>query len=310
MGEVPVSIMYAPSHRARRVVIAILAFALAIGFALLATTAPADAKDEKNYQVTVDPDEVGGGSTHDFTVTFLNPTSNTSTQKAGTFSIDFGGSGFGVNSSATEIEDTLTASGGQDWDVISTSGGEIVVSAASGGERISVSQTVSFVVNATAPISPGLRTLATDGDQEDHGNFRGGNRFTLKGDPATINVVAVPTSCGSECPLGEPGVWNATLQCSVACSYLIQPDETGTFAVFDVFASEKDENGQLFIYILLETAGKGPSPGTAFVEVEGFGTLPVCGTNGPPNCVHIQRVAGNHTQYEVFWTEDPRFKFG
>ena len=44
---------YAPTNRARRILIAVLAFALAIGFASAASIAPADAaRDEKNFTVT------------------------------------------------------------------------------------------------------------------------------------------------------------------------------------------------------------------------------------------------------------------
>ena len=48
-----------------------------------------------------------------------------------------------------------------------------------------------------------------------------------------------------------------------------------------------------------------------FDGVDVFVEMPACGQNGPPNCVHINRLKGNVTEYQLFFTsgEDPRFRF-
>jgi hypothetical protein len=304
--------MYAPTTRARRILIAVLAFAMAAAFAFVASAAPADAaRDEKTYSVTVVPDEANVGEAKSYTVTFTNETSNTVTQRAGAFSIDFGGAGFQsvtVNETATNPQ----SSTGQDWELVSTAGGNVVISATSGGERIPIGESVTVVVTATHN-SPGLKTLDSAGDQEHHGDFNGGSKFDQppKNGKPTINIVSVAIPCPGGCPIVDDD-FTADLECGAQCAYLQNPVSGTTVADITVF-----EDGT--IVFTLETTGKGPPPGSAFVEVDlngdgdfndpGEGPLPPCGTNGPPKCVHINRIHGNHTQYIVFYDGDPRFRF-
>lgn len=478
MGEVPVIGMYAPNERVRRILVAVLAFALAVGFAFVASTAPAGAaKDEKNYTAeftapSAEPTVVGGVTT-DYVVKFTNVVDNTVTQKAGTFSVDFG-FGFTINAKPT------VNAGTHAWEVVSWSNGEVVVSAQSGGERIGVGESVSVSIKATAPSVSQTYTVATAADQEDHGNFRGGNRFTttsvlrvtvvavdaggpysgnegsniaVAGSPGvggaitgvawtasgpasctfansgaastTVNcddngnytltyTVTVGTTSASDtaeltvfnvapsvsitapaggaffdvgssvsltAPFSDPGAadtftctidWGdgeetvvdpATSPCGGSHQYATGDEKTITVTVEDddggsdtetvtiTIATEcnapctlsangkwtgnintcaspcgyftTDPTGKLVaditvltgggLYMVLTTTDKGPPPGNAYVEVDGK-RLPDCGTNGPPTCVHIQRVTGadgkQHTQYEVWWDGDPRFKFG
>lgn len=68
--------------------------------------------------------------------------------------------------------------------------------------------------------------------------------------------------------------------------------------------------------LTLTTTGPGPNPGKASVDIDNDldgefeSTLPKCGKNGSgdTNCVHIKR-AGGHTQYTVFYNDDPGFSF-
>ena len=305
--------IYAPTTRAHRILIALLAFALAVALAIVASVAPADAKDEKTYSVTVVPGSVNAGAQETYTVTFSNLLANTVTQRAGVFRIDFGAAGFAIDSSTGDVDSTLTVTNGRAWEAVSVSGGVVVVSAESGGERIRIGESVSFDVTATAPNSAGLRTLESAADQADHGNFRGGSAFDklANADKPTINVVVVPTPCFGGCMI-EEDTFDADLGCGATCSFLLGAVSGTTVADITVF-----EDGN--IVLVLETTEKGPSPGSASVQVdinndgdfddEGEGPLPPCGVNGPPKCVHINRIHGNHTQYTVFYSGDPRFKF-
>lgn len=68
--------------------------------------------------------------------------------------------------------------------------------------------------------------------------------------------------------------------------------------------------------LILTTTGKGPNPGKASVDIDNDldgtfeSTLARCGKMGAgdANCVQIQR-AGGHTQYTVFYQDDPGFSF-
>jgi hypothetical protein len=305
--------MFAPTTRANRILIAVLAFALAVALAIVASVAPADAKDEKTYSVTVVPPSVNAGAQETYTVTFTNLLENTVTQRAGAFRIDFGGAGFAVDSSATDVDNSLVVTNNRAWEAVSVSGGIVVVSAESGGERIRIGESVTFQVVATAPPTAGLRTLESAADQADHGNFRGGSAFDKLAnvDKPTINVVSVPVECFGGCMIVE-STFTADLECGDTCSYLLGAVSGTTVADITVF-----EDGS--IVLVLETIGKGPAPGSASVQVdinndgdfddEGEGPLAPCGVNGPPKCVHINRINGNHTQYTVFYSGDPRFVF-
>ena len=201
----------------RRVRIALLAFALVVGMVLVGHSAPANASDDKDYSATVTATSVAGSATDTFTVTFENEDTNTFTQRAGSFFVDFGQAGF-TSVSATDP----LASGGQVWELVSAANGLIVISAVSGGERISVGETVSVDVQATAPawsLSGGNeKALATGGDQEAHGNFGGGNEFTLQSAAPTITVTfdGQFANCeqGLDCATASDGtVGSATAEC-------------------------------------------------------------------------------------------------
>ena len=206
------------------------------------------------------------------------------------------------------MDNSLVVTNNRAWEAVSVSGGLVVVSAQSGGERIRTGESVTFQVVATAPPTAGLRTLESAADQADHGNFRGGSAFDklANADKPTINVVVVPTPCFGGCTIVE-NTFTADLGCGATCSFLLGAVSGTTVADITVF-----EDGS--ITLVLETTGKGPAPGEAFVEVfdddgNSLGNLPPCGVNGPPKCVHINRIHGNHTQYIVFWVGDPRFRF-
>jgi hypothetical protein len=174
---------------------AVLAFALTVGFASAAHNAPAtasnDNSDDKEYSASVTPTSVAGSATATFTVFFENEETNTLTQRAGSFFVDFGVAGF-TNVNVIESTTNPFTSDGHDWELVSDANGRVVISAASGGERISVGEIVSVDVVATAPawsISGGnTKTLETGGDQEANGSFSGGNQFTLQGSEPTITV--------------------------------------------------------------------------------------------------------------------------
>ena len=201
----------------RRTLAAILAFALAIGIAIAVPTAPAKASDAKDYSATVVATSVAGTATDTFTVTFKNETTNTYTQRAGSFFVDFGQGGFTDVSAATPV-----AGGGQSWELVSEANGLIVISATAGGERIGVGETVSVDVQATAPawsLAGGNdKMLSTGGDQQAYGDFGGGNEFTLQGGTPTITVTfdGQFANCeqGKDCTTATDGsVGAATAEC-------------------------------------------------------------------------------------------------
>lgn len=201
----------------RKVRIALLAFALVATAILVGDGAPASADDDKDYSVTVTATSVPGSATDTFTVTFKNEDTNTFTQRAGSFLVDFGPAGFvGVSAS------NPLASGGHAWELVSDANGLVVISAVSGGERIGVGETVSVDVEATAPawsLSGGNeKVLATAGDQEAHGNFGGGNEFTLQSAAPTITVTfdgqVADCEQGLDCATAPEGVvGSATAEC-------------------------------------------------------------------------------------------------
>lgn len=201
----------------RRVRIALLAFALVVGVAFVGHSAPASASDDKDYSATVTATSVAGSATDTFTVTFTNEDTNTFTQRAGSFFVDFGLAGFASVSAATPI-----ASGNQAWELVSAADGLVVISAVAGGERIGVGETVSVDVEATAPawslLGGNEKTLETGGDQEAHGNFGGGNEFTLQSAAPTITVTfdGQFALCvqGEDCATAPDGtVGSATAEC-------------------------------------------------------------------------------------------------
>jgi hypothetical protein len=202
-----------------------LAFTLAVGVALLAGSAPANATstngDDKDYSASVTATSVLGSATDTFRVTFKNEDANTFTQRAGAFFVDFGSEGF-INVSVAESATNPRTSDGHDWELVSDANGLIVISAVSGGERIGVGQTVSVDVTATAPAwsltGDNDKVLDTGGDQEAHGNFGGGNEFTLQGSAPTITVTfdGQFANCeqGLDCTTAADGtVGSATAEC-------------------------------------------------------------------------------------------------
>jgi hypothetical protein len=307
--------------RARHVLIAVLAFLLTVAFAFAASAEPASAaRDVKQYSVTPRHENavtINAGTPTDVVVTFKNE-GPTNTQRAGAFFADFGAMNLDVTgvriAGCTTTCPSGTASGGQNWVVVSGQGDDkVVISAFDGGNRIGVGETVSAVVTVTG-LAGGVYPIPTGADQEHHGDFNGGSAFDQppRYGELEITVVVVATSCktGDEdnCDLAGSG-FTASLTCGAACSYLVNTAGSGLVADITI-------NTDGSIYMKLTTTGKGPSPGNAYVQVEypeGSGqykTLPSCGTNGPPTCSHIYRVSGNHTEYEVFWNGDPRLKFG
>ncbi len=216
---------YASNSQTRQVLIALMAFLLAAGVASVGYSAPANASsingDDKDYSATVAPTSVAGSSTTTFTVTFKNEDTNTFTQRAGSFFVDFGQAGFS-EVSATESATNPQTSDGRDWEVVSAVDGLIIISAVGGGERIGVGETVSVDVEATAPawsLSAGNeKSLETGGDQEAHGDFGGGNEFTLQGPAPTITVTfdGQFANCeqGQDCATAPDGtVGSATAEC-------------------------------------------------------------------------------------------------
>ncbi len=303
-------VSYAPNVTARRILIAVLAFAMAAAFIFVSAVAPADGKgkDPKEYSVTVTPDSANLGVSTEYTVTFKNLSDNTVTQRAGAFSIDFGDQDFVVDSTLAEIEATLSNTSNRSWIVESISGDEVIISATSGGERIHIDESVTFKLLATGT-SAGPKTLETAGDQEAGGDFNGGSKFDQppKFGKPQITVVQVATPCltngSNECEVNDPdGEWKGDLSCIALCGFLIN-DEGGIVADITVLT-----NGNLIL--TLTTTVKGPAPGKASVTVDGK-TLPDCGTSeNSENCVHINKVKGTpFTQYTVFWNGDPNFRF-
>ena len=168
---------------------------MAVGFTFVTDGAPAtassDNSDDKEYSASVTPTSVAGSAAGTFTVTFKNEVTNTVTQNAGSFFVDLGATGF-TDVSVTESPTNPRTSGGHDWELVSDANGLVIISAGSGGERIPVGETVSIDIHGTAPAwsisGANTKTLETGGDQEAHGNFGGGNQFTLQGAAPTITV--------------------------------------------------------------------------------------------------------------------------
>lgn len=111
-----------------------------------------------------------------------------------------------------------------------------------------------------------------------------------------------------DCEIEGEG-YTGEITCEGSCTVGVNPN-SGAIADLGVATTNP------FVLVIV-TDDKGPSPGKASVEVldnapkfEGF--LPKCGEKGTEpttNCVHINRVNGNHTEYTIFFDDDPRFKF-
>jgi trimeric autotransporter adhesin len=165
----------------------------------------------------------------------------------------------------------------------------------------------TVVNNATTPCS-GNHTYNTTGDKaitvavtDDDG---GTNSASV-----TISVVTVKCASGQSCAIpGSSSFKNASITCTDDCGIIVE--DPGNEVAQMLVTTEND------FFVSLETVDKGPAPGQAFVDVDktdqggGIVRLPECGANGPINCVHIYRVNGNHTHYDVWWNGDPRLKFG
>jgi PKD domain len=271
--------------RARRVLIALLAFMLGVAFVVVSLTAPANAKDDKNYTVEFTspspPATVVGGLASDYVVKFTNAEDNTVTQKAGTFLVDFGA--FHVNSV------TINSASGHNW-AASVSGNQVTLTAASGGERIGVGENVTITVNATAPSSSMTYTLATAADQEDHGNFRGGNKFTTE---SVLNVTVVAVDAGGPYTgdegadiaiAGSPGVGGAITgvgwdvdnhaRCafddSGAASTTVSCDDNGSYTLtytVTVGASSVSDTATLTVYNVAPSVSITAPAASSFFDV-------------------------------------------
>ena len=296
-----------PTIRARRILIALLTFALAAAFVLVASIAPADAaKDKKLYSLSPHSQEVEDSATF----TFTNE-SGTNTQLVGSYSILFP-AGF------TGLDATVSSPAGTTWVVLSSPGDNpVIVSAASGGNRVGIlpgSNEVEVVVTWAAGSPTGSQILTTAADQQAGGQFGGGNEFKPidKGDEASDLhpeiVVCGATLCGA-------GFEAELLNCPLCTLTEGDPPDPGTGLKADLIVA--GETGT-FILVLTTTTGKAGPPGKAFVEV--FGSvkfndgdhLPDCGLKGADpvvNCVHINRVSGNNLEFTVIFDEDPNFKF-
>ncbi len=324
---------------ARRVWLAALAFCLAAGLAFIGHSTPVSAADDKDYSATVSPTTVAGSDIETFMVTFENEDTNTFTQRAGSFFVDFGEQGFTDVSASPPV-----ASGGQSWQVVSDADGLIVISAIGGGERIGVGETVSVEIQAMAPpwsLSGGnVKVLQTGGDQQAYGDFGGGNEFTLQGDPPTITVTfdGQFASCeaGKDCTTAPDGnVGAATAECKpdtaaagdgcgkdgiVAVDFLEGIcDPGGEFAgkceaiwFADTTTGSGDDD---FFYVVIQVPEGTRNP--AILYENGSGELEAMKNCQPPkrvfNCVDIKhpdysKAAGS---YPVkFKAEDPRVGFG
>jgi hypothetical protein len=124
------------------------------------------------------------------------------------------------------------------------------------------------------------------------------------------NILEIIECVGSACEsFSDPNEdWSATCEGCSGSVVIREPD--GNVADVQVTGSNP-------FTIVLTTDGKGPSPGSAAVDKlndagEFIKTLPPCGKKGTEpttDCVHINRVNGNHTQFTIFFTDDPRFRF-
>jgi hypothetical protein len=207
--------MFAPTTRAHRIFIALLAFALAVALAIVASATPADAaKTTRDFSAEVTAgNPAKGGKANTYTVTFTN-LGPTQTQQAGSFFVDFDDHGFSI-----ESVDNLVARDkdgfdlGLTWVVTSGTDTEVVISAFDGGNRIGILDTVSVDVGVIAPAfipidgDPNHYRLDAGGDQEAFGNFKpGSNKFTPRNGMPDAQV----TFGGSkvECEEGEEGNLN------------------------------------------------------------------------------------------------------
>lgn len=289
--------IYAPTTRARRVFIALLAFALAVALAIVASNAPAEAKDPKVYTATPHEQVAVNSSV---ALTFTNET-ETETQLAGSFSILFP-AGF------VDLNATVQSPAGTTWNVLSQTGDNpVIVSAASGGDRIGIGPANAVTVTVSWSDAPsGTHRLTTDGDQQAGGVFKGGNDFN----PLTSEDLHPEiTVCGFTLCAAN---FNAEISCSDECDATVGGAPVGQYEVSVEFVGKDDDFKGLIIVTLTTTDGKAPNPGKAFVQVEGV-TIDQCGVSGSPpqtNCFHVNRAPpGKNLEYIVIWDLDPRFRF-
>ncbi len=253
---------FVPNERARRFVIALLAFLLAAAFAVAASTAPAEAaKTNRFYAADIfvgNPVESGDNS-HDLFVTFEN-LGPTVTQQAGSFRVDFTGRFIDRGGSINSYQ--ITDASGHTWVPVSDQDDpEVVISALDGGHRIGVGETVTVKVNIEAPPfffgeeDPNEYPLDTAGDQEDHGNFKpGSNRFTLGPGEEAPEVLVVfggqKVNCAggslSHCTTGNESFGEEGAFASTDCGALSDPFACEKLGVMTVEADSEafcDANG-------------------------------------------------------------------
>ena len=136
--------------------------------------------------------------------------------------------------------------------------------------------------------------------------------------PPTTTTTIPTCEATLTCVVATAG-FTGTITCDATCGVVTEEEngmvnENGDF--LRVVVSEDPEDPLTFT-IVMESDGKGTSPGKASVDIDGAskfpnGPLPLCGKKGTEpttNCVHINRINGNHTQYTVFFDDDPRFRF-
>jgi hypothetical protein len=124
------------------------------------------------------------------------------------------------------------------------------------------------------------------------------------------NILEIIECVGSACEsFNDPNEeWSAS--CEGCSGSVVIREPNGDLADVQV-------TGSTAFSLTLTSTGKGTNPGKASVEVidnapKFEGLLPACGRNGTEpitNCVHINRVNGNHTEYTIFFDDDPRFRF-
>lgn len=308
------TVIFAPSDRARRVLIAVLAFLLAIGFAIAASVVPAQAGngDDKLYEAELVSST--GTSAH-VRVTNL---SGTDTQKMGGIRltlvpVDGSGSFSGLTlDSVSAYEASWTGS---------ASGNVVLATAIGGGNRVAPqvdppSGTVDLIISWSAA-DPGDYIVQVDVDQQATGTFKKGNLFEGNNLDLTIAAVCAAQLCGEgfEANLAQCNdvvIDGELIPCELA-------DGGDTTVNADVIVTYGDN--QTIILVVRTTDGDAGPPGSQR-EVEFFPSgsedgdgqlLEQCGKKGADpvtNCFHVNRISDGNIEYTVIFTGyDIRYRF-
>ncbi len=323
--------IYAPTVRARRILIAVLAFALAVGFAVAASIAPAQADDPKQYSVTISDADEGPGDevevdesppNRTVTLTFAN-VFDTNTQRLGAALADFGDTAdLDVVSAGVPV-----APIGKTWIATVDQGANTVTlqAASSGNDRLVEGESVSVdvsIATASGTHPPTSFDIVTAADQQsDDPDFGGGNEFVpVPPDDGIVHITVIggiEQTCNAEqekCSTGQDnGASTDCIDCK-ADGVLIVDHQAGICDPGGEFAGEcgelwfadyvEDSGPDGIFYLMIFDAPKG----SKIVYEDASGELQVARNCQPPhrtvNCV--EKSLSTKDVKALKLDEDPR----